>query len=359
MASTSTSGQANGRAGGPSGSELPSLPSLLTSSQGRTRMLFEGNASPLGYGHASTSAAAALGGVDAYETTTKARLAAKMGSEYKDARLLPQVLLAQQAAMGPARPGQQPAATSTTASLAGQKRKTPASTLTESYIDELEGGGKPARGIVDASESNGHLSGTSGGTSGGGGGGAGALALRPQQSSRNVPTATPNGNGSLLSTALIRKKEAASRIAKPDYHAQWKLSRVISGHLGWVRAIAVEPQNKWFATGAGDRMIKVRLTTSAWPLTRSPSLTTALCLHILPSVLLSPDLGPGIRRAENLLDWAHFYCARSGGVFAASISLFLRGGQTDQVLGPGKQSGHSAIHRPYIRHLLLVAAPNP
>ena len=33
--------------------------------------------------------------------------------------------------------------------------------------------------------------------------------------------------------------------------------RVISGHLGWVRSVAVEPGNKWFATGAGDRVIKV------------------------------------------------------------------------------------------------------
>jgi len=34
--------------------------------------------------------------------------------------------------------------------------------------------------------------------------------------------------------------------------------RVISGHLGWVRSVAVEPGNKWFATGAGDRTIKVK-----------------------------------------------------------------------------------------------------
>ena len=59
------------------------------------------------------------------------------------------------------------------------------------------------------------------------------------------------------SQSLIRRKEA--RQVKPDYHAQWRLMRVISGHLGWVRAVAVEPGNKWFATGAGDRVIKVRL----------------------------------------------------------------------------------------------------
>jgi len=33
--------------------------------------------------------------------------------------------------------------------------------------------------------------------------------------------------------------------------------RVISGSLGWVRSLAVEPGNQWFASGAGDRTIKL------------------------------------------------------------------------------------------------------
>ncbi len=33
--------------------------------------------------------------------------------------------------------------------------------------------------------------------------------------------------------------------------------QVISGHIGWVRCIAIEPGNEWFATGSGDRVIKV------------------------------------------------------------------------------------------------------
>lgn len=33
--------------------------------------------------------------------------------------------------------------------------------------------------------------------------------------------------------------------------------QVISGHLGWVRCIAVEPGNQWFVTGSADRTIKV------------------------------------------------------------------------------------------------------
>lgn len=48
-------------------------------------------------------------------------------------------------------------------------------------------------------------------------------------------------------------------IPKPKWHPPWKLYRVISGHLGWVRCVAVEPGNEWFATGSADRVIKVRI----------------------------------------------------------------------------------------------------
>ncbi|BFZ64873.1 pre-mRNA-splicing factor prp46 [Saitoella coloradoensis] len=54
---------------------------------------------------------------------------------------------------------------------------------------------------------------------------------------------------------LIRRSHVQP--IKPEWHAPWKLMRVISGHLGWVRCVAVEPENQWFATGAGDRTIKI------------------------------------------------------------------------------------------------------
>lgn len=73
----------------------------------------------------------------------------------------------------------------------------------------------------------------------------------PQQ---QAPSSLRNPT-SALSQALIRRKE--QREIKPDYHAPWKLMRVISGHLGWVRSVAVEPGNKWFASGAGDRVVKI------------------------------------------------------------------------------------------------------
>lgn len=38
--------------------------------------------------------------------------------------------------------------------------------------------------------------------------------------------------------------------------------QVISGHTGWVRSVAVEPGNQWFATGSADRTIKVNFNVS-------------------------------------------------------------------------------------------------
>ncbi|KAJ3334310.1 pre-mRNA-splicing factor prp46 [Blyttiomyces sp. JEL0837] len=72
---------------------------------------------------------------------------------------------------------------------------------------------------------------------------------------RGTPAKPEAGSSSSL-TALVRIKDPR-KIPRPDWHAPWKLMRVISGHLGWVRSIAVDPSNEWFATGAGDRVIKI------------------------------------------------------------------------------------------------------
>jgi WD40 repeat protein len=47
------------------------------------------------------------------------------------------------------------------------------------------------------------------------------------------------------------------KVPRPQWHANWELSAVISGHLGWVRSLAFDPSNEWFATGSVDRTIKV------------------------------------------------------------------------------------------------------
>ena len=70
-----------------------------------------------------------------------------------------------------------------------------------------------------------------------------------------IQTTSTFSNSSKLSQALTLHK--TTRTIKPTYHPPWKLVRVISGHLGWVRSVAVEPGNQWFATGAGDRVIKI------------------------------------------------------------------------------------------------------
>ncbi|KAJ1216336.1 hypothetical protein NDU88_003939 [Pleurodeles waltl] len=62
-------------------------------------------------------------------------------------------------------------------------------------------------------------------------------------------------SGGTKNMALIIKK--AQTMPKPQWHPPWKLYRVISGHLGWVRCIAVEPGNQWFVTGSADRTIKI------------------------------------------------------------------------------------------------------
>lgn len=49
----------------------------------------------------------------------------------------------------------------------------------------------------------------------------------------------------------------SSNLEKPEWHAPWKLIRVIQGHLGWVQSIAVDPTNQFFATGSLDRTIRI------------------------------------------------------------------------------------------------------
>lgn len=85
-------------------------------------------------------------------------------------------------------------------------------------------------------------------------------ALVPVQNTRTNGSEHHYMVGSQLTTGheqLQLQPKKAPTIPKPKWHAPWKLYRVISGHLGWVRCVAVEPGNEWFATGAADRVIKI------------------------------------------------------------------------------------------------------
>lgn len=69
-----------------------------------------------------------------------------------------------------------------------------------------------------------------------------------------------SGNSKALVTIGDQKMivpRKAQTMPKPNWHPPWKLMRVISGHNGWVRCVAVEPGNEWFATGSGDRIVKI------------------------------------------------------------------------------------------------------
>lgn len=136
------------------------------------------------------------------ETSARLRLAVKIRDEYNHCKELPPALVAQQGGVGPSKPKDNrkmitagPSADSTTSRIIATIDKTPA----------------------------------------------------PEPSTFTSHTK--------LSQALALHKTV--RTIKPTYHPPWKLSRVISGHLGWVRSVAVEPGNKWFATGAGDRVVKI------------------------------------------------------------------------------------------------------
>uniref|UniRef100_A0A0G4IAR2 Uncharacterized protein n=1 Tax=Chromera velia CCMP2878 TaxID=1169474 RepID=A0A0G4IAR2_9ALVE len=75
-----------------------------------------------------------------------------------------------------------------------------------------------------------------------------------QQDSRTAASASASASSSNLGQLAIR---AAPHIPRPTWHPPWKLMRVISGHTGWVRCVAVDPNNEFFVSGGNDRLIKI------------------------------------------------------------------------------------------------------
>jgi len=93
----------------------------------------------------------------------------------------------------------------------------------------------------------------------------------------NLPQSAPKKGASTTSSSLVQYQGTAGALdrfnapskskalalrnpyaeMKPEWHAPWKLKTVISGHLGWVHSLAVDPTNEWFATGSADRTIKI------------------------------------------------------------------------------------------------------
>ena len=76
------------------------------------------------------------------------------------------------------------------------------------------------------------------------------LALKPSRVDAHDRAATTS------STAIVKRREPP-KVPVPDWHPHWELCTVLSGHLGWIRSVAFDPSNEWFATGSADRTIKI------------------------------------------------------------------------------------------------------
>ncbi|CAO1623305.1 unnamed protein product [Parajaminaea phylloscopi] len=217
----------------PGPSSLPSLASLLAASSSSSLPLFSQTA-PFEFVRS--------------ESSSKAHLAAKIATEYKDVLSLHPAVQAQQ---------QQGNAN-------GKARADPslsdADSIEAGWIRDLEIS-KGTQGTVGSSNGSTQAS---------------TALVRRQADGVTGPASMAPDRNSTLSTALQLKRRQIDKEAKPEvFHPRWKLSRVISGHLGWVRSIALDPSNQWFATGAGDRMIKI------WDLA-SGELKLTLTGHISP-----------------------------------------------------------------------------
>lgn len=167
------------------------------------------------------------------ERIQRAGIAARIRSEYADCRELPAALAQKQA--------------SAQASVAARRKK--ARTEEEQASDP-----QMARMIEGVTEKAQQQQGAGDGKRPNA---ASTALVRTNGDSSKLP---PNANGptpqrNTPSTSLVRRDTV--RAPKPQWHPPWKLFRVISGHLGWVRALAIEPGNQWFASGAGDRTIKI------------------------------------------------------------------------------------------------------
>ena len=86
-----------------------------------------------------------------------------------------------------------------------------------------------------------------------------ALVLASTEHPKVPPTVSSKGpsNAVVLASGSAIVPRRPPSMPKPQWHPPWKLKTVISGHTGWVRSLAVEPGNEWFASGSNDRIIKI------------------------------------------------------------------------------------------------------
>jgi len=179
---------------------------------------------------------------------SKESLSLRFHAEYTDVQTLPEPLAAKQAAAAGAR------------KKASVSKKQPAEEATAGEASAR----KTIEDIAESSQSK---------------GGPG------QQTNALVHVRRPatSQNGARNPGQQLARAQDIHSAPRPDWHPPWKLMRVISGHLGWVRALAVEPGNKWFASGAGDRTIKIwDMASGSLRLTLTGHISTVRGLAVSP-----------------------------------------------------------------------------
>eukprot|EP00977_Amphora_coffeiformis_P010272 scaffold2383_cov161-Amphora_coffeaeformis.AAC.28 len=111
--------------------------------------------------------------------------------------------------------------------------------------------------------------------------GGGKLALRSEEQSQSDSLPFADSGGGILVKSGDSSSRRALDIPTPQWHAPWKLSTVLSSHLGWVRSLAFSADNKFLATGSADRTIKLWNFASA-SVGDESSLQLTLTGHISP-----------------------------------------------------------------------------
>ncbi|KAK4230709.1 putative pre-mRNA-splicing factor prp46 [Podospora fimiseda] len=181
---------------------------------------------------------------------TKTGLSLRLHAEYEDIQTLPEAIAKKLPAAGPRKK-------KTKADEAPSKSEEHARKLIEGIPTSKTPGGPSSNALV--------------------------LSRKPGAGASAAGGGKPNAQRNEPQNSLTRRQDNILQQPRPDWHPPWKLARVISGHLGWVRALAVEPNNKWFASGAGDRTIKIwDLASGQLKLTLTGHISTVRGLAVSP-----------------------------------------------------------------------------
>lgn len=88
--------------------------------------------------------------------------------------------------------------------------------------------------------------------------GSSAAAARAQaQTEAALKRAGAMADAARGASRAMAGRGAARAVPVPQWHAPWKLMRVVTGHTGWVRCAAVDPSNQWYAVGSQDRTVRI------------------------------------------------------------------------------------------------------